>query len=145
MKFVDLLRQPIPLITENDILKDIVFPDDNAQAVFDKIKGKPAEDLLVVFVNPDKQVQGVITSTNVVKFLDEMIAKNSPLEGLKVSELEWDKHESIWLRKDDIVESVLKKLATTQENIFIVVDSNSIYAGKIKRKNALSRIRELSD
>lgn len=146
MKFVDLLRQPITIITENDILKDIVFPAEPAQNIITKIITKSPEDILVVYVDDNKKVQGVITAFNVGAFLDGLQDKSEILDTLKVSELNWDKREDTWLRKSDSVESALVKLSTIKnENIFIVVDENDVYAGKVKRKNAVVKIHNLSD
>ncbi len=153
MIFKELLKKPAALISENNIVKDIVIDNDNASIILDRL-GEKKEDFsefFMVYLDEDGRVKAVMAEKDVSSLLIivEKLLKNKKLDTEKIKDMKLTESfpldKRIFVKRSDELLKVLEVFRNKDisTDVVIIVDESDAYAGKIRRKSLLKKIDSL--
>ena len=155
MKLNELLSKPAELVTENDILGDVIFNDVPINDIFEKIdRTKNVEDLLIVVTNHNYEALAVLTSIEArtfIRHINETIAKKKGrILELTVKDLALNKLLPLKIgknavKKDTKIGEVVEMFTKQKRDTLVVVGEKDKYIGKIRRGNLPKRLEILLD
>jgi hypothetical protein len=146
-----LLLQSVTILTDIDFISNIVSQDQPASDVIDKIRGtRNAEDFLIVYLDKDRKVLGLLNDITLAPFTKKLLDQKPVdttfdvyISRMKVQDLPWEIDNNYVLEEQTTIRDLLNKMAMVGGSYFIVVNPIQQCLGKIKRNNALVKIREL--
>jgi len=147
MNLKELLKKPVEIITENNILDDIVLPDQPISKLVEmiKVKSSKSEEFLIVCTNEEYVVNAVITSKEVINLLNRIVdvsdLKSSRIRALTLENTFPPKF--IVHKGTATVEQVLSIMNSGITDVVIVIDEQQKYAGKIRRSRLKERLQML--
>ena len=154
MKLSELRKQPIALLSENNIVKDIVTSKSTLLDLFRKVGDYVGnwENLFVIYVNEDGEPLAVIKPENIaaaLEFFEKFDEEGKKFSDIKLSavglEEKFPINKKHTLRRTEPVEKALNIFNNKDErtDAITIVDGIGSYTGKLRRSTLVKKLEEI--
>jgi hypothetical protein len=141
MKTLELIKKPIEVVIENNIVEDMIIESGTISALREIVMKKLsshetefAEDFLIILVNNliERKIKAVITWNNLNSLVDVIIGAESQELSISTLDLGNKFPPEFVLEKSEPIEKVVSIFNDEKTKVVVVKSEDGAYLGKVK-------------